>query len=128
MHLRDGKVLRPPQLPGSEMSNPITPHRETSGQHTEPKRMEHNRDLGPLIAGEGHPAPRSREHEGGGRKDQGVPYVKLEPEMVDMFKQLAVGIKSSQQRITTHEDGSNMRAFLDFMEQEFLDQDLLEMQ
>ncbi|CDJ51691.1 OSJNBa0079C19.6 protein, related [Eimeria brunetti] len=90
--------------------------------------MEPNRDIGPPATGEIRPVPRSRDHDAGGRKDHGAPYVKLEPEMVDVLKQMAEGIKSCQRRITASEDGSNMRAFPDLMEQEFLEQELLEVQ
>ncbi|CDJ54097.1 hypothetical protein, conserved [Eimeria brunetti] len=48
--------------------------------------------------------------------------------MIDALKQMADGIKSFQRRITSSEDGSNMQAFLDLMEQEFPKQELLEMQ
>ncbi|CDJ47595.1 hypothetical protein EBH_0073750 [Eimeria brunetti] len=90
--------------------------------------MEPNRYIGPPATGESRPVPRSKDHDAVGRKDHGAPYVKLEPEMIDVLKQMADGIKSYQRRITASEDGSNMRAFLDLMEQEFLEQELLEVQ
>ncbi|CDI86683.1 hypothetical protein EPH_0021200 [Eimeria praecox] len=123
MHLRNGKVVRPPLQPGAGMSEIIAHNRDAVGHLPESKRTEASRDANLPAAGGGCVGPKNRDHDAGGRKGLEMNNARLEHEIAELRRQLAaqMGQRPAPQKHIAYEDGKDMRNFRDLVEIELIE-------